>query len=150
MEVCAVHKRYNASGLRTVVIGKPGDEVKRAHDACLAGVTTVIDHLRSGASAQDAARHAGNALRAIEPDLVWHGYYGYSVGLAFPPACTDCQHNSSIVEQEELILQPGMVFHCSVSLRKVRHFGVTVGDTVVVTEQGHQVLTNAPRELIVK
>lgn len=43
-----------------------------------------MTYLRDGASTRAAARQAGEALRAIEPNLVWHGYYGYSVGLTFP------------------------------------------------------------------
>jgi Xaa-Pro aminopeptidase len=40
-----------------------------------------------------------------------------------------------------------MTFHASTSLRKLGEFGVTVGETVTVTEAGCEVLTDVPRGL---
>ena len=43
-----------------------------------------------------------------------------------------------------------MVFHINTSLRKVGEFGVTMGDTVLVTETGCETLTKVPSETIVQ
>lgn len=147
LEAAASYQRYSAPAMRAVFIGRPSAEVRRAHDACRASVETLLENIRGGASGATIAARADQRLRAIEPALVWHGYFGYSVGLTFPPMCTDCQINSSITTKRDLILQPGMVFHCNTSLRKLGWFGVAVGETVLVTQNGCETLTNVPREL---
>ena len=148
IEIAASYQRYSAPALRAVSVGPPDDAVRRAFDACYASVTTLCEHLRAGASSRDAARAAGKALRAVEPDLVWHGYYAYSVGLGFPVMCCDC--DADVTEHADYALEAGMVFHCNTSLRKLGAFGVTLGDTVLVTDTGHEVLTSIPRELAVR
>ena len=149
IEVSASHERYSAPTLRTVALGEPDADVQRAFDGCQASVETLSENLRAGASSRDAATAAGRALRAIEPDLVWHGYYGYSVGLGFPPMCCDCE-GGDITEETDYELRAGMVFHCSTSLRKIGAFGVTLGDTVLVTETGCEALTTVPRRLTIR
>ena len=47
--------------------------------------------------------------------VVWHGYYGYSVGLGFPPTWAD-QRDLIIKKGSDVVLESGMVFHCSTSL----------------------------------
>lgn len=147
IEVSAAYERYNAPNLRTVCLGNPSADVRRAVDACQTSVETVKENLRHGASAQEAARRAGKALRAIEPRLVWHGYYGYSVGLTFPPMCTDCSRIGEMTEATDYELRAGMVLHISTSLRKVGEFGATMGDTVLVTKNGCETLTKVPAGL---
>lgn len=149
IEVVASYERYSAPLMRTVSLGKPTLEVQRAFEACRASVSTLIEHLRPGSPAKEVARLAGDALRCIEPDLVWHGYYGYSVGLSFPPMCSDCP-NVEITEASTMELQVGMVFHVSTSLRKIGHYGTAMSETLLVTERGCEVLTDFPRELIIR
>ena len=150
MEVSAAWQRYSAPTMRTVAIGAPSDEIRRTFDGCLASVSTFMDNARDGASGQEVARRAGNALRAIVPDLVWHGCYAYSVGLGFPPMCTDCKLTGGVTETREFILQAGMTFHCSTSLRKAGEFGVTVSETILITGTGCEALTAVPQELFVR
>ncbi|NLX07838.1 MAG: aminopeptidase P family protein [Phycisphaerae bacterium] len=150
LELSAAVERYSAPCLRTVCLGQPSDAVKRAFDGCLAGTDSLIENIRPGASGRQVARRAAAALRAVEPDLLWHGYYAYSVGLTFPPACSDCVSPCEITEKNDLTLAAGMVFHASISLRQVGQFGVTLGDTVLVTETGSQRLTQVPRQLFVR
>lgn len=149
IEVIASYQRYSTPAMRVVSVGPPNNEVRRAFEACNASVMTLCAHLRAGVSSRAAARAAGRALRAVEPNLVWHGCYAYSVGLSFPVMCCDCNANV-ITEHTDFELKAGMVFHCNTSLRKVGVFGVTLGDTVLVTETGHEVLTTVPRKMAVR
>lgn len=45
------------------------------------------------------------------------------------------------------VLQPGMVFHCSTSIRDPLQAGATCSETVLITDKGCEVLTSLPREL---
>lgn len=148
IEVCASFQRYAAPVLRTVSIGEPSAAVRRAFDACLASVDTLLHEVRAGVAARDVAARAGTAMRAIEPSLVWHGYFGGSTGLSFSPSYSD-GGSAEISEQSSTILEAGMTFHASTSLRSLGEFGVTVSETIAVTESGCEVLTRVPRQLVV-
>ena len=82
-------------------------------------------------------------MRAIEPDLLWHGYYGGSTGLSFSPTYSD-GGAVEITETSDAVLEAGMTFHASTSLRRLGEFGVTVSETVAVTNAGCEVLTTCP------
>jgi len=148
IEVCASYERYAAPMLRTVSIGEPSPAVQRAFDACLASVESIIREVRAGLPARVVALSADEAMRQIEPSLVWHGYFGGSTGLSFAPTYSD-GGAAEISIRSTTVLEAGMTFHASTSLRKIGEFGVTVGETIAVTESGCEVLTDAPRQLVV-
>lgn len=149
VELVASYERYSAPLMRTIAIGAPSAEVRRAVEACTASVNALIEQIGPGKAGDEIARHAGAVLCAIEPHLVWHGIYGYSVGLTFPPMCSDCP-SVEITESSNLTLQPGMVFHCSTSLRDIGRYGTAMSETVLVTERGCEVLTDVPRQLFMR
>jgi Xaa-Pro dipeptidase len=148
IEVCASYQRYAAPLLRTVSVGEPTAPVRRAFEACLASVETLLGEVRAGVPAREVAARAGAAMRAIEPSLMWHGYFGGSTGLSFSPSYSD-GGAAEISDLSATILEAGMTFHASTSLRRLGEFGVTVGETIAVTETGCEVLTNVPRQLAV-
>jgi Xaa-Pro dipeptidase len=148
IEVCATYQRYAAPILRTISVGPPPDAVRRAFDACLASVETLIAETRVGVPARQVAAKAGAAMRAIEPNLLWHGYYGGSCGLSFAASYSD-GGAAEISDRSTTILETGMTFHASTSLRQVGVFGVTVSETIVVTDSGCDVLTDVPRRLFI-
>jgi Xaa-Pro dipeptidase len=148
IEVCATYRRYSAPILRTVSIGRPSDAVRRAFDACLASVEVLLAETWPGVPAREVAAKAGAAMRAIEPSLLWHGYYGGSCGLSFAPSYSDGAA-AEISDRSTTILASGMTFHASTSLRQLGVFGVTLSETIAVTTSGCEVLTKVPRELVV-
>ena len=148
IEVCGTYARYSAPMLRTASVGQPAAPVRRAFDACRASVEALIAAARAGVPARDVARQAGEAMRAIEPALIWHGYFGGSTGLSFSPSYSDGGY-AEITDRTDVILEAGMTFHASTSLRKLGEFGVTLGETVAISPTGCEVLTSAPRELAV-
>ena len=150
LEFSTAYQRYDVHAMRTASVGEPPAEVRRAFDACLASVETLYENMRGGANAREIALKARARLRAIEPDLLWHGHYGYSMGLTFPPACTDLIDAVVLSETSDAILQPGMVLHCSTSLREIGQYGTAVSECVLVTEDGCEILTQFPRQLNVR
>jgi len=148
-ELCAAYERYPAPCMRTACVGEPSAEVRRAYDGCRASVESLLENMRDGASASEVAKKANKALRAIEPDMFWHGYFAYSVGATFPPMCNDCEVKGDVTVDTDLVLQAGMVFHVNTSLRKVGEFGMAVSETALVTKTGCEPLTGVARELLV-
>lgn len=150
MEVGACICRYSSPLLRGAVIGEPNDLLRRMADACCAGVNQMVETIRPGLSGDEVAREASRCLEGLPENLVWHGYYGYSVGLGFPPSWSDCV-GTLIKLDNSVILEPGMTYHCSLSLRDIGRIGTTCSETIAITETGCEVLTgNLPRELFVR
>ena len=73
---------------------------------------------------------------------------GYSVGVNFCPDWGE-GHIMDLKENDDRVLEAGMVFHTPMSLRADGDLAVAVSETVMVTKTGHEVLTNFPRKLIV-
>ncbi len=148
-ELSASYERYSAPCMRAACVGEPPADVRRAYDGCRASVESLLESMKDGASASEVAERANKALRSIEPDMFWHGYFAYSVGCGFPPMCNDCEVKGDVVLGTDLILKAGMIFHVNTSLRRVGEFGVAVSETALVTESGCEPLTKVPRGLLV-
>lgn len=147
LEMGACIHRYSTAAMRTAAVAPVPDLVKQMSEACVTSLNTVIQDMQPGAVGDDIARKTDASWAELSNHLVWHGIYGYSLGLGFPPDWNDCPY--LIRRGQNLVLQPGMVFHVTTSLREVGVCGVAMSETVLVTETGQEVLTRIPRELYV-
>jgi Xaa-Pro aminopeptidase len=148
MEIGGCVHRYSAPIMRTVFIGPPQNIPRRMAEACLDSITTVIQNAKPGMPGSEVAAMAKKALNGLPSSIVWHGYYGYSIGIGFPPEWSDGP--ASISENDPGVLQAGMAFHCSTSLREAGQYGTTFSETIAITNDGCEVLTDVPRELVIK
>lgn len=149
IEIAASVERYQTPMLRTAVLGEPTPLERELSRAAIASVEAMLQNIKPGAIAGDVATQSARELESISGHIVWHGYYGYSVGLGFPPEWSD--HPGlwiGVGVRDEL--RPGMVFHCSTSLRDVGICGATCSETILVTEKGCEVLTTGSRELFLR
>ena len=146
LEIGACVQRYTAPQMRTLTIGPPSAEVRRAADACIGALNAVLEAMGPGIAASDAADAGWRELRAAGDDLVFHGTFGYGIGAGFPPNWADA--SGFIRSDEDTVLEPGMVFHHPVAVRRLGQFGVAFSETSVITDDGCEVLTHGPRELI--
>jgi len=71
---------------------------------------------------------------------------GYSVGVSFPPDWGE-GHIVSLSTGDRTLLAPGMVFHIPPALRRYGVHGVGVSETVLVTRDGSECLTDFTQEL---
>lgn len=148
LEMGACIHRYTAAIMRTAVAGPPSDDIRRAADACITSLNTCIEHMKPGEVADEVARRADLSWAEISTRLIWHGIYGYSLGLGFPPDWNDCP---TLIERGSPVeLRPGMVFHVTTSLRERATYGAAFSETVLITENSPEVLTNIARELAIK
>ena len=146
LEIGACHQRYTAPQMRTLTIGRADDDVRRTADACIAALNAVLSVLRPGAVASDVAEVGWRALDAAGDDLVFHGNFGYGIGAGFPPNWADA--TGFIQRDHSTVLEPGMVFHHPIAVRRLGQFGVAFSETSVITKNGCEVLTHGQRALI--
>jgi len=145
IEVGACVHRYSPASMRAVVTRPVPAPIRRMYEACRESVDTVVRHMRPRTHGDSIARQAARVMAPFARDFVWHGIYGYSIGLGFPPDWNDC---SALIQRGvDLVLQPGMAFHVGASLRQVGVGGVAFSETVLVTRTGAEALTQVPREL---
>ena len=140
--------RYTAPVMRAATVGEPPGEVERVANACLAALERVLATIRPGVTGHDVAEAGWEALREAGDDIVFHGNFGYSIGAGFPPTWADGA--AAITLGSHAPLEPGMVFHHPVAVRKLGRFGVAFSETTVVTDDGCDVLTDVERKLFVK
>ena len=145
IEVGGCMCRYSAPLMRTAAIVPISDEIQRATDACRDSLNALLAAMRPGSLARDAAAQAKAAWRPLCEELIWHGTYAYSVGLGFPPDWNDAP--ACISEESELVLEPGMCFHATTTLRRAARFGVAMSETILISDSGHEVLTGTSRAL---
>jgi Xaa-Pro dipeptidase len=148
IELGACINRYSSPMMRTAVAGSASPQLRRMADACQTSVETLLENIRPGVVAGEVAVRAKKTLESIPSEWVWHGYYGYSAGLGFPPTWSDAP--IFIMDNSDQVLQAGMVLHCNTSLRDIGHCGAACGETVLITDNGCEVLTSFPRELVIR
>jgi Xaa-Pro dipeptidase len=145
IEIGACICRYSAPLMRTVALTPVPGAVRRAADACRDALNVVIENLRPGVVAREVAAKARGAWMPLCEELIWHGIYAYSVGIGFPPDWNDAP--VCVTASSDVVLQPGMCFHVTTSLRRAGEFGTALSETVLLTENGNEVLTGTEREL---
>jgi Xaa-Pro aminopeptidase len=138
-------KRYSAAMMRTCFLGEPPDVVKRTADIILTGLRKAIDTIRPGVT-------SGEVDAACRQTILGAGFSdythetGYSIGVCYPPGWNE-SHIMNLHPGDETVLVPNMVFHLVPSLIIPEMNGhVGFSDTVVVTENGREVLTDTEVE----
>ena len=131
---------YNAELERTLVIGPPTDEMRRLFDHTLAAQQVAFAAIRPGATCADAD---GAVMRYFEEnDLLpyWRQHTGHAIGLR--------NHEAPFLDVgDHTTLEPGMIFTIEPGLYDAEIGGFRHSDTIVVTEDGHDVLTDYPSDL---
>jgi Xaa-Pro dipeptidase len=131
---------YNAELERAMIIGPPTDEMRRLFDHPVAAQQVAFDALRSGVT---CAEVDGAVMRYFEEnDLLpyWRQHTGHAIGLR--------NHEAPFLDLgDHTVVQPGMVFTIEPGLYDSDIGGFRHSDTVAVTPDGIEVLTDYPRDI---
>jgi len=145
-ELSGCYRRYHAPLCRTVFLGTPTGEMRRAEAAQIEGIAAGIDAARAGAQTGDIARAFMGVLARY--GIARSGRMGYPVGLSYPPDWGE--RSASIREEDETELKPGMVFHFMPALW-MDTWGLETTETIVIQPSGPaKALSALPRQLFVK
>jgi len=145
LELSGCRLRYHCAMSRTVYLGKPPDEMRRVATATADGMEAALATVKPGALCQDielAWRQTINRAGFSKPSRI-----GYSIGVNYPPNWAD--HTASIREGDMTVLEPNMTFHLMLGMW-MEGWGFELSDTFRVTDTGHEVLADFPRQLFVK
>ena len=135
---------YYAQLCRTLVVGRVTDAQRRAFDLYRAALEAGIAAVRPGATAADVARAENDVFRrnglGEYTTSQWTRVRGHGLGLF-------CDSKPHLLEDVDTPLVPGMalIVHPNTYHPEVGY--LVLGDAVVVTEGGAEVLCRTPREL---
>ena len=141
MDFGIIHKGYCSDMTRTVFLGKPRPEERRAYEAVLEAQENAVNAVAPGASCAEVDEAARGVLRRAGLAEAFSHSTGHGVGLEIhePPR---------IGARQTTRLQPGMVITIEPGIYLAGKFGIRIEDMVAVTRSGGQVLTPAPKALI--
>ena len=146
LELSGAHARYHAPLGRTV---RPNGEQPddRAAAIARAGLETLLPALRPGRTASDVHR---DWITTVEGRL-GHPYArhhcGHLVGLGFPPSWM-AGRVASLRPNNHAVLRAGMTFHIQSWVLDAAAGNHALSDTALITDEGCELLTTTPRDLI--
>ena len=145
IELAGVHHRYHTPLARSVSLGTPSRELDRLAGATVEGLNAALAELKPGNTPSDVTR-AWDAVLA-RYGLEKKSRLGYSIGVGFPPDWGE--RTVSIRADDQTVLEENMTFHVIAGMW-MTGYGFEVSESIRVAPGGADVLTDAPRKLIVK
>jgi Xaa-Pro dipeptidase len=146
IELGASKKRYHAACMRSAIVGEPSDIVVRADAAIRDGLDAALRVMRPGVT----AGQVDAACRAVWIERGFERYsglrLGYPIGIGYPPTWVGrdvFSLNKGVADR----LSHGMIFHIIPSLRIPGVGGLGNSETVLVTDDGVEVLTDVESTL---
>jgi len=148
LEWAGAFRHYHAAMMRTFIIGAPDPQHVKMHSVALEALAAVKNAVSPGMTfgaafqahcqVLDDAGMADKRLNAC----------GYSLGATFSPNWMDWP---MLYADNPTTFEPGMVVFCHMIIFDAdTGLAMTLGETVLVTDTGHQRLSSAPLSLVVK
>ncbi len=135
---------YFAQICRTLVVGKATEPQRRAFDVYVEAMEAGIAAVRPGVRAADVAKAENDVFRKYGlgeyTTSQWTRVRGHGMGL-FPDS------KPHILEDVDTVLEPGMTLIVHPNTYHPQAGYIVLGDAVVVTGNGAEVLCKTPREL---
>ena len=141
MDFGCLYEGYCSDMTRTVCIGKASDEMKAVYNKVLEAQLAVLEKVKPGLVCKDV----DSIARGIIADAGYgsnfgHGL-GHSVGLFI-------HESPAFNTRDESVLEAGMVITDEPGIYIPGRFGVRIEDMILITEDGCEVLSKSPKELI--
>lgn len=151
LEIGGCLKRYHAAFMRTVKVGEPDADSRLAERAVLEAFDAQMEAIRPGVTSEFVHAAGARVLQDVAARLGSEqaSRSGYSIGIALPPDWGEGQI-LSIRPGETRTLEKNMTFHLLPWIQVPGRAGISFSETIRVTENGAERLTNFPRRLIVK
>ena len=148
LEIGGCWFRYGGAIMRTVSVGKPSAELKKAGEAVAGAMNALLEVVRPGVTSGEVDRAGRSVVEKAGLGKYWVHRTGYSIGVGFPPGWGE-GHIMDLKPNDPRKLKAGMTFH-TVPMIGIPGLGaIGCSETWAVTKTGVEVLTKTPRKLIV-
>ncbi len=144
-EISGCYRRYHCPASRSLFLGDPPDDIRRAEAAVLTAIEATLAAARPGTTCEEIAT-------CVYDSFAQAGYEkanrtGYPIGLSYPPDWGE--RTMSLRPGDTTVLQKNMTFHLMPGLW-TPDWGLAITESFVVTPEGGQPLAIIPREMVVK
>ena len=131
---------YSSELERTMIVGKPTVKQKRYFGVMVEAQRAALEAFGPGRKCAEVDKAATKViLKAGYGELLRH-HTGHGLGLeGHEPPWLDVGDNT--------VMKPGMIFSCEPGIYEAGFAGFRHSDTVVITEDGAEVITYYPRDL---
>jgi Xaa-Pro dipeptidase len=148
LELGACVRRYHAALMRPAVVAPVSDKLRAMAAASRAGLEAAIAALKPGATSGDVDRACRETIRRAGWGDCFHHRTGYSIGMGF--ARWSEGHILSIREGDPTVIEAGMVLHIVPFLMVEGEAGVSISETLIVTDSGAEAVCSVPREIALR
>ena len=142
MDFGCVYKGYCSDMTRTVALGQPSDEMRNVYDIVLQAQLAGIAAARAGVT---GAAIDGAARKVIQ-DAGYGSYFGHSFGHSLG---IDIHEAPNAAPGNDKPMPDGAVVSAEPGIYLPGKFGVRIEDVMILRPDGAQVITKAPKALLV-
>ena len=141
MDFGCYYNHYVSDMTRTIHIGETTDEEREIYDIVLRSNQALIDAAKAGMTRRDYDKVARDVIvEAGYGDHFTHGI-GHGIGLDI--------HEIPYFGNSDETIEAGMVLTDEPGIYLADKYGVRIEDDIIITENGCELITLAPKELIV-
>lgn len=138
----AYYKGYCSDLTRTVMLGKPGERHREIYEIVLEAQEAVLEKIRPGMTGREADAIARDIIaRYGYGEAFGHGT-GHGIGM-------EIHEEPRLSKSGAMVLEPGMTVTVEPGIYIPGFGGVRIEDDIVITEDGAERLTHAPKNFIV-
>jgi Xaa-Pro aminopeptidase len=131
---------YNSELERTMIIGEPSAEQRRMFDHMKAAQEVAFEAIQPGTRCGEVDRAVRAYYEAHDLMPYWKHHSGHAIGLRY--------HEGPFLDLgDHTEIRPGMVFTVEPGLYAANLGGFRHSDTVLVTDDGIELITYYPRDL---
>jgi len=132
---------YCSDMTRTLHLGRPSPEARTLYEAVLEAQKSAVASTKPGVTVGEVDAVARKLLQKYNLRRFFSHSTGHGLGLEIHEA-------PRVASGQSEVLRPGMVITIEPGIYLPGRWGVRIEDTVVVTENGCEILTRCPKDLL--
>ena len=136
----ANYQKYNSDMTRTFIIGKENKKQKEIYQIVFNAQKIAMESLKPGMKCNEVDKIA----RDIIKDKGYGDYFGHGLGHGVG---LDIHESPRLSTNDKTVLLPGMIVTVEPGIYLPEIGGVRIEDTVLITEDGYEILTWFPKEM---